>query len=176
MSSFLELARVGDHGEAGRAQHRTLGRQDDVAVAVAQVIGGAEGRHPDDARAKLDAVLDRVRIKATDGVVERHAGDKRDVQVRQHLLEQLHDRRYRIIVILEQDGVHAGVLRLADRVHMVERARHHRRTAVAMQVDGAVHQPVDRLSLHIGVGLERFRAGVDVVAHGQPPCSGRGRR
>ena len=72
---FLELAPVGDHGEPGRAQHRTLGRQDGVAVALAQVIGGAEGRHPDHSRPKLEAMLDRVRIKAAGGVVERHPGE-----------------------------------------------------------------------------------------------------
>lgn len=69
----LELAGVGDHGEAGRAQHLAFGRQDDVSVAVAQVISRAEGRHPDDACAELDAVLDSVRVEAADRVIERHA-------------------------------------------------------------------------------------------------------
>src|SRR5690606_19548940 len=60
----------------------------------------------------------------------------------------------RIEVILEQDGLESGLACLLYRLDMVQVARHDRRAAVAMQVDGADEQPLDDFRTRaMGFGL-----------------------
>jgi len=63
------------------------------------------------------------------------------------LVEQLGGRGGRVVVVLDQDGAQAGRRGLLHRLVVIEVARHHRRAAMAMQVDRAAQQLVGQAGI-----------------------------
>ena len=137
-----QVAVLVHHGERGRAPHLGLGHQKLLVVPFADVIGGGDGRHPDHLAAHLQRVLHGIGVEAAERVVEHDGAERLHAEMRIALADQLDDRRGRVVVVLEQDRAHAGRGGLLHGIDMVDQARHHRRAAVAVQVDGATHQGV----------------------------------
>ncbi len=153
---LLEPSAIVDDGEHRRLKHLLLCRQELLAMRMADMVRRREGRHPDEARTELEAMLDCIGIEAAGRVVARDPGQQPDL-ARHDLVEQGRDGGDRIIMVLEQDRAQPRRFAFPDRLHMVEPARHDRRAAMAVQVDRAFQQFGDAVahsapSLGLGMG------------------------
>ena len=132
---------VGIEGrERNRVEHLLRGFWKALGLSaglLGDVVCRRQRRHPDDLAAKLDGMIDGMRVDAAGGVVERNAGEKPDIAFRKQLLEQDRVRHAGIEVILVEHGTEFRRCSIEQFLVMIENARHRRRTAMAVQIDRA---------------------------------------
>ena len=121
---------------------REFGVELRVGLVVVEMVVGMRRRHPDDAGALLQRIVDGRGVDAAERIVEhdraQHLHALGDVRI-----EDRGQRHGRVIVILEQDRGKAGLVGLSHGLDMVDLARHQRGTAVDVEVDCALEQSLD---------------------------------
>ena len=88
-------------------------------------------------------MIDRMRVDAARGIVERNAREHAGTEIWKQLLQNQRMGRTEIVVILGHHGTETGGGRLQQLVMVIENARHHCRAAMAVQVDGADQKVCD---------------------------------
>ena len=140
-------ARLVDEG-GGDGFHRLLGVDRELVLEVGflrlvvHVVLRVRGGHPDDPGALLQRVVHRRRVEPADRVVEHDRPQHLDLEA-EIVVDQRRDRHRRVVVVLDQDGAHPGLVGGARHLEMVHLARVQRRPAVNVQVDGALHERVN---------------------------------
>src|SRR5438093_9991383 len=130
-----------------------------MRLLVLLVVARRDGREPHDARAHLERDIDRRRVQPADHRVEGDAAEDLRLDLRQLRRHRanVHDRR--VVMRFHDDRANAGGLGLARGLDVVHLPRERRWTRVAVHVDRALEDAVERARrAHAGTGAATPRA------------------